>query len=301
MSGRLPQRRLDGWGLSAALLATAFAFAISPAQACTIQLGPISGQSIVYDPFVAPGTEGQIRVSVDLVEGEDCSATVLLTEDSGAPLRTLDFGFGQPVRFRPRLRPGPDLRESTDPALAEVALSQARTHAEITWTLTPDTEALLAPGEYTARVKAQLSAPGQPISVSTGQVALRSIARAQMNLAGAAGGYEAGGDSATIDLGELVTGATGRAFLQLRANTPAKLSFRSQSHGNLVNMITNARIPYQLSFDGTQVPLEQDSMMVVDTPSTLRGSTSDLVVRVGVVDGALAGRYSDTIVIEISP
>lgn len=300
MSGSFKPKPREARLLLGAAAALA-AIAAVPSHACSVRLGPVNATPIVYDPFVVVGSGGWIRVTADLVEGESCDAVVVLTDDSSVPLRSLEFGPDRAVSFHARLKTEAGVRESIDPAEAMVELSTAKPHAEIAWQLQSAADGILAPGDYTLPVRVQLRVPAEAAVPSSGTVALRSIARAQINLAGTAGSYESGSDAATIDLGELKTGGTGRAFLQLRSNTPANLSFTSEHRGKLANITTGTTIPYELTFDGRRVDLGNTGRLAAETPPTLRGSSFELGVTVGEVGGAAAGRYSDTIVIDVSP
>lgn len=302
MSARSRQRRPDAPTFAAAwLLLLAAMFAASPALACAVRIGPIQTTPITYDPFVASGAEGAVTVDVDLTDGDACDAALVLTDDSTAPLRTLSFGARDTVEFRPLLRRGGAVRESTDPAEAMVTLTAAAPQAQISWRLVSQGDGVLAPGDYSLPIRVQLRSPVQAVSPALGTLLLRSVPRAQINLAGTAGSYEAGGDSAAIDLGELRSGKTGRAFLQLRANTQAHLSFRSENRGVLRSAVDGAVIPYRLSFDSSDVDLRQPASRTVEPPATLRGASFELLVTVGDVSGATAGRYSDTVVIDVTP
>lgn len=300
MSGSFKPRRREVRLLLSALGAMV-TFVAGNAHACSVRLGPVNATPIVYDPFVMTGGGGWIRVTADLVEGSSCEAVVVLTDDSSAPLRSLTFGPTRAVAFNARVKPDAGVREGTDPAEAMVELTTANPRVEIAWQLQSAADGILAPGDYSLPVRVQLRGVDQPLGPSTGTVALRSIARAQINLAGTAGSYESGSDAATIDLGELTTGKTGRAFLQLRSNTAANLSFTSEHHGYLVSGASAAQIPYQLTFAGKRVDLSNTDRLSAETPATLRGSSFELGVTVGNVTGATAGRYSDNIVIDVSP
>lgn len=272
-----------------------------PANACAIRLGPMQSAIIAYDPFTTAATDGWIRVTADLVDGDRCPAVVTLTDEGGQPARSIVFGTAASVAFRPELRPGAGISEARDGTGASVDLTKDNPHVEIAWHLAPVSDAVLAPGDYTRALRAVVDG-GTADQVSSGVLTLHSIARAQANLAGSAGSYENGSDAAVIDLGELKTGGTGRAFLQLRGNTAAHISFRSENRGMLVNEAApQSAIRYGLTLAGTSVDLSSITNRTVDPPASLRGSSLELGVTVGDVKGALAGRYSDTITIDVSP
>lgn len=284
-------------------LAIAFLAAASPADACDARLGALQADAIAYDPFSSAVIEGAVRLQVELTEGDTCDVVVSLTDESGAQLRSLRFGNDDGVTFRPELRQQGIVGAATDPADAIVHLTSASPRAQIEWRLLSTSDAVIAPGDYTKQVEGRLRvSDGVPGPPSRGAVVLRSIARAQANLAGTAGKFASGSDAATIDLGELATGKSGRAYLQVRANTLAHVSFRSANLGWLVNdRAPNARVRYAMTLAGRPVDLAATTVQTLDAPRSIDGDAFSIDVTVGDVGGANAGRYSDTVTIDISP
>lgn len=298
MSERSLPRRLS---LCWTVLAVAAALSAAPAAACSARVGAVSATPITYDPFTLGDSIATLRVGVDLVEGDRCDTAIVLTDDSGAPLRNLGFGPTRSVTFQTRLRPTGSVRTSTDDAEALVTLTSDRPHVDVEWQLQNVGDDVLPPGDYSVPVRVRMRDAADPVGPAIGAVTLRSIARAQINLAGTTGGLAAGSDAATIDLGELRTGGTGRAFLQLRANTAAHLAFTSRNRGRLVAAAGTGSVPYSLSFDGRPVALAQTDTRTLPPPPTIRGAAYDMTVTIGDVAGAPAGRYSDTVTIDVSP
>jgi hypothetical protein len=297
----LPRRRNGAFLLGA--LAVALLAAASPASACDARLGTLQADAIAYDPFSSAGVEGSVRLQVELTEGDTCDVVVSLTDESGAQLRSLRFGNDEGVTFRLELRQQGIVGSATDPADAIVHLTSAAPRAQVEWRLLTIGDAVIAPGDYAKQIEARLRvSEGVPGPPSRGAVVLRSIARAQANLAGTAGKFASGSDAATIDLGELVTGKSGRAYLQVRANTPAHVSFRSANLGWLVNdRAPGARVRYAMTLAGRPVDLAATTVTTVDAPRSVDGDAFSIDVTVGDVGGASAGRYSDTVTIDVSP
>jgi hypothetical protein len=130
---------------------------------------------------------------------------------------------------------------------------------------------------------------------------IHSVARAQANLAGVAGHFSAGSDAATIDLGELTSGKRGTAYLQVRSNISAQLAFRSASGGYLVNASTpQSRVRYTMELAGVPVDLRGPASVAIGPQMSINGTAIEIAVTVGEVTGAAAGRYLDTVTIDIS-
>lgn len=271
------------------------------ALACAARVEAIRTGAITYDPFTSAPTGGWIRVTAALVDGGECDATVALADGGDAPLRLIVFGGGG-VTFRPELRLGTNMRSTADPTQAVLHLTTAAPRLEAEWRLVAVSEGVLSPGDHTYPIRASLQGQGAADVPAPGVLALHSVARAQVNLAGASSGFASGSDAATIDLGELVAGRTGHAVLQVRANTTARVSFRSVNRGFLVNAAAaGAKIPYSLTMAGLPVDLAGDAVRTVEAPTSLRGSAFDLDVTVGQFEPAVAGRYSDDVTIDVSP
>jgi hypothetical protein len=278
------------------LLITGVAALGDPAIACTIRPVGITSPAIAYDPFKMSGSDGQILVTVELAEGDTCSAPIWLADRSGAPLRTIAFNAGPVYTLAVRQDIG---IAPVDDSIAQVDLTTSRPRATIAWQLKSAGDAVLPPGDYTVPITA---VGAVAVDSLPGSITLHSIARTQANLAGIAGSFESGSDTATIDLGELKTGGTGRAVLQVRGNTTAHLSFLSANRGWLVNAATpQSRIAYTLTIDGDPIDLASAAQKTVELPQSLRGTVLPLVATVGDTRGATAGRYSDTLTIDISP
>lgn len=135
-------------------------------------------------------------------------------------------------------------------------------------------------------------------------VVLVSPPRAQMNIAGAAGAFGQGAPVSRVDFGELTTDKQRRVFLQIRANTTARLTIDSANKGYL--KLTESSSPedsvrYGANLNGTDIDLGQHYEAVLDLPRSIGGSSLPLDLRLDRVDAHMAGTYSDMITIEISP
>ncbi len=241
------------------------------ASACEVRIGPLVASSIAYDPFGVTTGEGSIRTTVDLVSGDDCEATVALVDAAAAPLRSIRFGdAARPLVYRIEVQA---------------------------------TDGVLAAGDYGQIVQAMLrSVGGADIFSARSTLMVRSIARAQANFAGTSSGFAGGVSAQTIDLGTLTTGEERSVILQVRANTVAHLMIDSKNGGYLVGgNAGHARIGYGLAIDGAPVALSAPSFRTIAPPLTIDGVALDLRVKVGDVGGMPAGRYSDTITVDVSP
>jgi hypothetical protein len=254
----------------------------------------VSAPPIVYDPFNQARAEGQITAEVALMDDDSCDVVVALTDDAGQYVPEVQFGTASSPLTVSAIPTG-NAGASVIPGAASVRLGPDRRQARVSWTLRAISNSVIPPGELTQNLRVALIEPARQEGVPI-TVAVRTLPRAQANFAGTAGN----GDTATLDFGELREGAERSALLQIRANSMSQLTMESRNHGDMVNA-TGARIPYRLYFDGTPVNLGGIAVIAVPVSLQLAGTTKELRVVIGSVRGAPAGRYSDTIEIDISP
>lgn len=86
-------------------------------------------------------------MTADLVDGDRCSETVNLTDESGQHARMIAFAPSGSVAFRPELRAGAGISDARDGSGAGIELTAEHPHIEIAWHLAPLSDAVLAPGD----------------------------------------------------------------------------------------------------------------------------------------------------------
>ncbi|WP_010184897.1 hypothetical protein [Sphingomonas sp. PAMC 26605] len=289
--------------LRIALCALALVVAAGDARACAVRLGPIVSSPIAYDPFALGSANGSLGISVDLADGDTCDTIIALTNAGGSPLREFRFDSGgRSIALRGELRETAAVHGTGSPDSVRVHLSPDTPHADLLWRLVSSEDGVVPPGDIPLDIVAAPTLSSGSTVPSRGTLILRSVARAQANLAGVVGTFDSGSQAQTIDFGILTTGAQRRVFLQVRANVLAHLSFSSEHRGSLVNEgDARYRVGYQLAFDGVALDLSAPQQREVTAPLSIAGTAFPIDVTIGDVRGAMAGRYSDTVSIEVSP
>lgn len=143
----------------------------------------------------------------------------------------------------------------------------------------------------------------QVIAEQDARLAANIVAIAQINIAGSASSFGSTYGIDTVDFGNLEAGKQQSVFVQLRGNSPMRMTVQSANAGLLRNeVIGNAPgIPYSVNLLGQS--------FVASTPRTFNGLLSTgiygtnmpmtlTIVELGDVP---AGRYSDVLTLSIEP
>jgi hypothetical protein len=261
------------------------------ARACQINEVTLSAPSMTHDPFAAQSEVGIVSLSFTTIG--PCVGQAALVDPSGAPLvqvqagdLRLDFTASQS-----------SLVSSTVPFTAPAGPSAVH----LTWRIMPERSVITPPGAARAMLTAQINsdALSAPISKTT-ILEVVTPPRAQVNIAGASGRFGAQSIS-VVDFGVLQSGLSRRVFVQVRANTAATLVLSSRNGGVLRNetLPEAAPIDYRASLDGQLLPANLTAQFAVAPPRTMDGVSLPFDMTIGTVEGAMAGRYSDVITIDV--
>lgn len=277
---------------------------VGEAKACMPRLvrSPDTVQ-IDYDPFVVARPPGELDLKLANDGSEACSLELSVKSRDGEKLRGLTLG-GVGVELRPR--EGSAIRSSgNEPSVFQLDIPPGRTvAAQIDILVVLD--AVGEAGRHSASLLIDVGvARADPtIRDLPVEIALVSPPRAQLNIAGAAGAFGSGSSVEVIDFGDAGTGAVKRAFLQIRANTDARLSFQSENGGRLRRKGDppgGSSIAYSLALEGETLDLSHLLFRDVDPPRDINGQSLAMDFRLGQVGSQMAGRYEDLITINISP
>lgn len=306
-SNRTPRLRgskiwlwLLAWGLAGTAAVTA-----GPAPACDLSItrSPTTVR-IDYDPFdVIASPPGDLDLELTNASDTACEVVLLFTDLADAPVPKIYAGEA-PIAFRPRESSG--LRRTELTTFTYALTIPAGGSATAQFDVGVAESVVIPAGVYPVEMRlAVRGLDGTPlISPLPVEISVSSPARAQMNIAGAAGAYGSGTSVETIDFGEAETGAVRRAFLQIRANAHSTVTFDSEHRGRLASkplIGPPGYIGYQVALDGTDVPLNQITRLPVDPPRTLEGMSMPLTFTLGQVRGAMSGAYNDLLTISVSP
>ncbi len=260
------------------------------------QLDAASDVQVLFDPFDGRAAVATLRFDIRHDEAEPPAALQLRPVDGDWRLH--------PVGLRYGLRTS-DGRESGGPALnAPVRAPDARRTSDLSVDVVVPALQFAEAGEATAELEATLlDRAGAPIG-SPRRVRVTAVVppRAQANIAGARGAFGSQPALPFIDFGEMQTGETRNAFLQVRANAAAAITAVSQNGGRLVNddAPDSPGVPYRLEIDGVAASLESPLTLQRRPPASLDGASYPMRFTLGDVSGAYAGTYRDVVTVDVT-
>jgi hypothetical protein len=279
------------------------AFVAGSSRACELAAEDPAAVLIDYNPFVIGQASGPLDILFVNRSGMACDLRLRLVDDVGVPLQGTSVA-GVDVLFVPRESSGV-LHRGNDLGLFQLDIAPNDTvRAELDATVV--NHMVAEAGEHATNLYlAVTDADGQPLLPRIPvRLILKSTPRAQINIAGSAGTFGSGSTVEVIDFGEAATGLTRRAFLQLRANTEATLTVRSEHHGAMRHIEggeAGSTVPYSVELDGIPVDLAEAWIHRVDPPRTLDGISMPLDFTLGLVAGQMSGKYEDLITIDVTP
>lgn len=299
------------WGASVSrpsrwMLAAGLAL-LAPAAARACDAAIVSAPATLrleYDAFAAARTVGRVLFEIEARGSEACRADLVLLGADRAPLAEADIGdSGVRVALSAGDGDAP-LAPTATPGVWRVAVEPGR-RVRLSLGVVVVRDAVAAAGEHGTELLLELVGAGEGFARAAAPVrlVLASAPRAQMNIVGAAGTFGEGFRVTSIDFGEMRTGATRRVFLQLRANTAARLRIDSANRGRLLRADAAADetgIAYGALLLGSPVDLTRRWEQPVDAPRSLAGASVSLDFTLGPVEGHPAGSYSDLLEVELS-
>lgn len=276
------------------------------AATCNAALIPTASMArLDYDPFAFTRPLEQITFEVESRANAACEVEFVLLDQTRTAVSSTTIGSSGvqvgfiastgdatlvptavPGTWRASLQPGTRTRLAIQAIVTQDAVASAGEH------VTPLTLELRDVGALATTVT--------PMLVS---VVLAVVPRAQMNIVGAIATFGQGQGIAQVDFGVLASNATRRVFLQIRADTIARLTIDSANAGRLLpegNLRGMDSIAYSAALSGVPVDLTQHWERIVDPPRTLAGTSLPLDISLGALGQHLAGKYSDTLTIVLS-
>ncbi|MCC2603632.1 hypothetical protein [Sphingopyxis yananensis] len=302
MLGRLPPIKIF-----CALIVAAIAVHAPRAFACDAVISETpSTLRFEYDPFEPAKNIATSTFSIENMSDDPCPIDIAIVSTGTVPLDETEVATsGVHIRFQAgsgdlslatsappgiwtaSLEPRKRYRIAIDARIIRDAMAAAGVHRE-TLSLELRSRGSLAPLHAPSKLTAELV----------------SKPRAQMNIAGTSGSFGQGPSISIVDFGELRSHDERRLFLQVRANTAARLTIESQNKGRLVaEKIPSDQggIPYQAFLSDKEVDLLQISQIVLSIPPSLAGTSLPFDLKIGEVGAHPAGTYSDHLSINISP
>ncbi|WP_439816003.1 hypothetical protein [Zavarzinia sp. CC-PAN008] len=130
--------------------------------------------------------------------------------------------------------------------------------------------------------------------------------RAEVNLAGVRGLFEAGVGSYVMDFNELTEDAERSIFVQVRSTGGYSLSISSENGGFLAheNKALPDRVAYTATLGGMSVTFAgaaASPVLQATNPTNAAGMSYPFTVKIGRITNQLAGKYQDTVTITVDP
>lgn len=258
-----------------------------------------------YDPFAFSRALGRLTFEVENRAAVACIVDIaLLGTDRLAVADVLigDTGVGVAVTGGTAdMQLGP----TSKPGIWSVRLDpRKRTRLALDMVVVHD--AVVQAGEHLTELTLEVRDNGAPSALSSAvpvKLILVSAPRAQMNIAGAAGDFGTGSPVTTVDFGMLKSNVSRRVFLQVRANSQARLTIDSQNLGHLKikdGPKSDGGIAYEALLQDKPVDLTGHWERILEPPRTIAGTSIPLDLRLNAIGNHIAGSYSDVLTIELS-
>jgi hypothetical protein len=280
---------------------TVLVFGVVSAHACDVRVERVSVVAPAYDPFGPSQGAGRLQGFVSATGEGACDIEAFVSDESGGALKSIALGAKLSLSVQGE-EAGPAWSDG-DPSRLRLSLTTGAAPVVLSFALPVASTGVLAPGVYEKAV----SLVARPIrggaqGEGRGVLSFSAPARAQMNIAGVSGPF-GGGAIAGVEFGVLRTGDIRRVFLQVRANTGARVQLRSRNGGVLVHaqQPINAFIDYDVIVDGRRFDLDGPTSVDFAPPLDATGVSAPMDIVIGEVGGKPAGRYSDIIDVDISP
>lgn len=276
------------------------AMPVACAPAITETSAPVR---IAHDPFAFAASLGRLDVGFRNDGDTPCELELRFVDPAGQPITSLRLGE-TPITLSPREGSAPFTGQVGDDIFRLLLPPQSQSIA--TFDLEVSGDAVPPAGEHTGRVGIEVRGHDleRTLRIDDLDIVLASPPRAQINIAGAAGAFGSGESVARIDFGDAATGAAKRAFIQVRANTEARLTFESANGGRLLrpgDLGEESVIEYAVSLEGQALDLRHGDRRNVDPPRDVRGRSYALDFRLGEIGSQKAGAYEDVLTIGVSP
>jgi len=265
---------------------------------------------ITYDPF--EGILRTVDVTVRFVNGgaDPCTLAVAVGSRTPGALRQFTHGADS-LAYRVKAPGGAEfLNDLTAPMGAVFLEGGVGKQASLTFRVEVPAGLIAPTGSYddllTVRAYDVTAAPVRLGLDRTAAGVAVIPARAQVNLAGASGGFGGTFGLDRIDFGILQVGETRNAFVQVRATSPVTITVSSANRGLLRHDVLKEQVggvAYALSLDGQPAALAGGPYALDRSPPiTLDGISYPLALRItGPLAGLPAGVYKDTLTVDVVP
>ena len=281
--------------VAAVLVAVALWLGTSPVVAQEIT--GIGDARARFDPF--SGLAAVATLSVSLAVSPDAGTVAVAVQPSnGAPWALR--GQGPALVFQIR---SPDGRTVASGTASAVVRADEGSETTVRFDVLIPGPQFAQAGLHEAELEVTLvDAAGAAVSPARfARLTIDVPVRAEANIAGASGVWGSMASVAFLDFGQLETGESLSAALQVRANTDVTITATSLNGGRLLNQTSPSApgVAYTLSLDGVAGVLTGPLILQRRPPASLDGGNYPIRVTLGDVAGAYAGVYRDTLQIDV--
>lgn len=280
---------------------------IAAEGACAVELSKADERVVIdYDPFQAGAAGKSINFILNNPSNVRCELVLQVSQQDSLP--SFDYEFASAgVHFELRSAENQtDLIRSKADGAFDISLEQGGAR-EYTLNAVITEDAVAAAADHRLELEFKildLSSSANPLVNWQSELILGSLPRAQVNLSGTTGAYGKVGSLSLVDFGIAKKDAERFVYVQLRANTPANLSVVSENLGVLIHAEKGDQAPtimYSVTLDDQDLDLSKPVNKAFDLPKTYEGESFPMTITLGDPKGAMAGRYSDTLIFEFSP
>ncbi len=276
-------------------------------ESCVVELSKADDRvTIDYDPFQAGAAGKEINFILNNPSSVACQLVLQVSERDSLP--SFDYEFASTgVTFELRSSENQtDLVRSRADGAFDISLEPSVSR-EYTLNAVITEDAVAAASDHLLEMEFKvldLGSSANTLVTWQSDLILESLPRAQVNLSGTTGAYGKVGSMSSVDFGIAKKNAERLVYVQLRANTPANLSVFSENHGALIHTEKGSEAPtikYSVALGDEDLDLNKTYNKTFDLPKTYEGESFPMTIRLGDPKGAMAGRYSDTLIFEFSP
>ncbi|MET4697490.1 hypothetical protein ABIE65_000501 [Constrictibacter sp. MBR-5] len=279
---------------------------VGAAQAeCNLRISEVRTGSILdYDPFRAGGSIGRMFVEVQNPGSTSCRGRLVLETRGSTNLAM--HGPGGSLIYRLRGPQRQYVRTTGAPADGVPFVAAAGRPTSVDFQVEVNEGQMMTPGVYLDNLRLVLldAETDQVLQEVTGErIAAEVLPRVQSNLAGTAGAFSPGATFSYMDFGILETGESQSAFLQVRANTAVRIRVSSEN-GGVLKHVEQPGLPsvaYTARLDGVPADMSAPIEIMRRPPVRSTGTNYEIRVTIGDVRNKFAGRYRDTVTVEIDP
>ena len=277
--------------------------------ACNASIESIDAvPTIDYEPFANSQKSEDFEVEVRNDGNQECVVALAIASGTTGGQRFYRKGTDE-LAYEVLTENGSEYSNAIDAPAGSTRLEGGiGEDAEITVTLRIPAGLVSPAGTYEDTLRLRLFDVSGATPVPLGPertipASARIQARAQLNIAGTSGKFGAF-EIDELDFGDMTTGATRDAVVQVRATSQVAITLSSSNLGVLkhTSLPDATGVPYTLTVDQTPVDLTGSTAPILRTPDlTLDGNSYPMRVTIGNTTGRAAGNYKDRITISVMP